>query len=192
MDRTCHIRRAAARYAAALAAMLLLSSCIGGGPSPSTGPTAQPTPATTPDPHLVDPATVDDIYRKLRQAGVQVIGTNAQQGVDPVARINGSFDNWPLSLAQYTSTTARAKLVPYRDGAAPSLEEAPYTFGGLNIAVMFGPLVPSAKPAAVPPDKVASATRLAAELDRLIGPLVERSPGRVSPVAVAASPAPSP
>jgi hypothetical protein len=191
MDRIRHVRRTAALGSAALAIVLALAAC-GAAPTPTPILTPSPTPSPTPDPHLADPTTVDEVYRRLREAGIAVVGTNAQQGVEPVVRINATFDGWPLALAQYSSTTARAKLVPFRDGAAPSVEEAPYTFAGINIAVHYGPILHAAKPGAVPPDKFASATRLAAELDRLIGPLAERSAGRVSPVPRAATPPPSP
>ncbi len=192
MDRIRHVRRAAALGSGALAILLAMTACGGQAPTPTPPQTPTPTASPTPDPHLVDPASADELYRGLREAGLAIVGTNAEQGVDPVVRINATFGGWPLALAQYSSTTARAKLVPFRNGAAPSLEEAPYTFAGLNIAVTYGPILPHAAPPAVPPDKAASATLLAAQLDRFIGPLVERSTGRVSPVPGAASPAPSP
>lgn len=192
MIRIRHVRRGAALASAALAMLLGLAACGGPAPTPTPIPTPVPTPSATPDPHLPDPGTADELFRRLREAGIPLIGTNAQQSADPVVRINATFDGWPLALAQFSSTTARAKLVPFRDGAAPGLEEAPYTFVGINIAVSYGPIVQSEKPAAVPADKVASATRLAAELQRFIGPLAERSAGRVSPVPGAATPSPSP
>jgi hypothetical protein len=201
MTRIRHVRVGGAPARLGLVALALALAACTGAPA-ATAPPATPTPAPTPtrDPHLTDPTTADDLFRALRMLEIEIQGTNAQHGADPVARINATYAGWPVALAQYSSTAARAKFEPYRNGAAPSLDQPPYTFSGLNIAVRFGPIEKGAEPAPVSDDKIAAAKELAEALDRLIGPVNERSMSHVAPIptpkpspgASPVSPAPSP
>src|SRR5215210_6517626 len=135
MARIRHIRlRGAPSRLRPVALAFVLAACTGAPAATAPPPTPSPVPTATPDPHLTDPTTADELFRRLRDFEIAILGTNAQHGVDPVARINATFAGWPLSLAEYSSTAARAEFEPYRNGAAPSLEEPPYTFSGLNIA----------------------------------------------------------
>jgi hypothetical protein len=108
------------------------------------------------------------------------VGTNAVAGADPVMRINATYAGAPLAIVAYTSTARRQHLFPMRNDAAPGPGDPPYTFAGLNLVVLFGPSSVGSKP----PSGTAlagPAASLAAELDRLAGPLIERSTVRVAP-----------
>lgn len=171
----------------ALILAALLGACFGGpSPSPSSSPTLAPTPS--PDPRLAEPAKAAEVYSKLVAAGLRLVGTNAQQGTEPQARINATYAGWPLAFVQYSSSAARARLAPLRAGAKPGAGDPAYTFAGLNIVIFWGPQRAGSLPAAADAKRVESARALARELDRLIGPLVERSASRVSPTAAPASP----
>ncbi len=184
--------------AAALVALVLLTGCGGSPATPAPTPAAA---SATPKPntHMAEPASGREVYTRLNQAGLGLVGTNAAEGTEPRSRINASYAGWPLALLEYSSTTARAKSVPFRDGGAPGAGQPVYTFVGLNIAVLWGPSTQGQVPA--PPDatKVEAAKKLADALGALVGPLAERSITRVTaplptptpPPTVAPSPSPS-
>jgi hypothetical protein len=184
--------RSASSYALGLiAALLLAAACGGSHPTPS--PTPRPaTPSPTPDVRLPDPTTADAVYTGLNAAGLGLVGTNAEAGTDPVKLINATYDGLPLVIVGYSSDAARSKLAKVTNGSAPAAGQPPYTFVAYNIVVEFG--APGADgPPPTPDATLASAAQtLAAALDRLIGPLAERSYQRVSPTPPATpSPVPS-
>ena len=178
--------------AAAFAALALVGACGGTGASPTLhsstpGPTASPTVA-----HLADPAAAGDVYRLLRQAGLKVDGTNAVAGGEPRSQINATYAGWPMALLEYSTATTRAKKLLFRDGTAPGKGQPAFTLAGLNIAVLWGPVAEGRAPE--PPDeaKLEAARALADALDALIGPLAERSFGRVSTPPPTPSPSVAP
>lgn len=171
-------------------ALVLLTGCAGSPATPA--PTPVPPGATpTPEAHLVEPASGREVYTRLNQAGLGLVGTNAAEGTEPRSRINASYAGWPLALLEYSTTTARAKSVPFRDGGAPGAGQPAFTFVGLNIAVLWGPSTQGQAPALPEATKVEAAKRLADALGALVGPLAERSVTRVTVPLPTATPAPS-
>lgn len=166
----------AARLAAGVAvAMMLVTAC--GSPPPSVAPpTPVPTPAITPDPHLTEPATADDIFRAIRVGDLPLNVTNANSG-DPlspvVKRINASIGNWPLIISEYrTSALLRAKY-KWDPSKPPVQGNPPYAFVGLNILIEFGPTTGLL---ARPDDmRQKQAAGLVALIDPLLWPLEQRS-----------------
>jgi hypothetical protein len=111
------------------------------------------------------------------------VGTNAKAGTDPVTTIVATYGGWPLKLAEYTSTHARMQAVPFENREVPKKGMAPYLFAGLNLAVEFGPAHAGTQPPAPDNQQLRAATSLANELNRLVGPIGQRS---VVPVEVEA------
>ena len=171
--------RALRFLSAVLAVGLLAAACGGGGAaSPSPRPAA---PRPTPNPHLREPARAETIYSTLIARGLQLIGTNASRGRDPAAVINATYAGWPLVLAEYRSSASRRRLEPIAPGRPPGPGDPPFAFAGLNLVIVWGPRLERRTPGPPPAAYVAAAVRIAAELDRLIGPLAERSSRPVAP-----------
>jgi hypothetical protein len=176
--------------AATLVAISLLAACgETAAPSPSAA-AATPRPTPTPDTHLTDPASGSEVYTRLNRAGLGLVGTNALTGKEPRNTYNATYAGWPLSLLEFSSATRRAKALPFRDGGRPSKGSPPYTFAGQNIVVLWGPIEEGAAPPEPDATHLEAATKLAAALDAVVGPLQERSSSRVSPLAPIAAPAP--
>jgi len=170
----------------ALAALLLVAACGGAAPGASVRPIARLTP--TPDPHLVDPTSADQVIASLAAMGMTVITNNASRGRDgePVKIVNATFAGWPLSIAEYSSTARRRELHPLDPSA---VESNRMLLAGLNIIVLYGP---PDRPDAPSPDPgfVDSARALADALEPLLGPL-ERQ-GVLVPGAAVSGPSQSP
>jgi hypothetical protein len=168
-----------------------LGACSAGAAATPV-PTPVPTPVVTPDPHLAEPASADDVYRKLTAAGLRITPNSASSatGHEPVKRINATFEGWPLILSEFSSAGALAKAVRIDPKAEPRRGEPPFTIVGLNIAVEFGPKAVSRPKPDLPDERRrAAALALAQALDPLLGPLAVRAvePLSVSGGAVAAS-----
>lgn len=169
--------------ALALSAALILAAACGGA-TPTKSPSPPPaTPTPTPDPRLPDPTSADDVYIALNAAGLGIVGTNAEAGTDPIKQINATYAGQALVIAGYSSDAARRTSVKLTDGSRPGRGDPPYTFSAANIVVQFGPATNGAIPPSPDVAELASAQALAQALDRLMGPLIERSPARVSPTA---------
>jgi hypothetical protein len=171
----------------------LVAACGGSTPSPSSG-ISQATPKPTGDPHLRDPAQIGQVYRALREQGLNILGTTARAGKDPVSTVTGTYAGWPLRLSQYASTRSRLALVAFENRDLPSRGDPPFMFAGLNIVVEWGPVLPNRAPPAATPAQLRAATRLANELNLLVGPIGQRtaSPVELAPVAPQASPGSTP
>ena len=162
----------------------------------SLEPSAAATPAPTPDPHLKEPVTADDMFRIIGKGGLKISSVNANlgQGNPAIVKvINADIGGWPIRITQYTSSSVLTRALDWTPGQAPGGEEAPYAFAGLNILITFGPI--SAKAPSVPePARTAAAATLVEILDPLLWPLAQRTvtpiPSR-TPVPVA-TPTPSP
>ena len=175
-----------------LAASLVgLVTACGGNAATSPPPTPEPTPVITPDPHLKEPATADDVFNVIRSAGLPLSVNNATNGdgsTPMVKRINADIGNWPLIITQFRSGAALRTATKWDPKAAPRQGNPPFAFVGLNILIEFGP---STGTLATPDGtRVKQAERLAEVLDPLLWPIEQRS---VSPVTVAIhGPSPSP
>jgi hypothetical protein len=166
----------ASRLAAgAVVAMLVVMGC--GSPPPSLiPPTPLPTPAITPDPHLTEPASADQIFDVLRAGGLPLTVTTATAGESTspiVKRINLDIGNWPLVITEFR-TSALLRETTYWDPTRPPVQgNAPYVFVGLNILIEFGPVTGLlAQPDAT---RQKQAEALVALIEPLIWPLEQRS-----------------
>ncbi len=82
--------------------MTFVGCSASAAPAPSA--TVAPTPVVTPDPHLQEPVTADQVYIALRVAKLPVNSNNANLGrgnPDIVKQINAELDGWPLRITQY-------------------------------------------------------------------------------------------
>ena len=103
-------------HAARLAAGAVMATCsstaCGSPPPPSAPPTVRPTPVITPDPHLTEPATADQVFRAIRVGDLDLHVNNATAGgadAPLVKRINAAIGNWPLVISEYRSGAAAAR-----------------------------------------------------------------------------------
>jgi hypothetical protein len=156
--------------------VVILVGC-GSAPAASVAPTPAPTPLITPDPHLREPVTADQVFRALGGAKVGIIANNASTGggnPDIVKAINADIGSWPLRIIEYRSAAALRKSLDWKPGDAPGKDESPYAFAALNVLVTYGPI--SARPPSAP-DLVRqqAAARILAVLDPLLWPLLQRS-----------------
>jgi hypothetical protein len=186
--RTSH-RRGTARAALIVACTIVVTAC--GGPPPSAPPVAVATPIVTPDPHLHEPATADQVFRALSAGGLRLVANNAisgASGAEPVKRINATYLGWPLNVAQYSSSAALSKVTQWKDGEPPRGGEVPVAIVGLNILVTWGPTT-GGKPTVPDASKVNGLDPMVAILNGLLSPLRARA---IVPLPIAgASAAPS-
>jgi hypothetical protein len=174
---------------------LLLAAC-GSAPAGSTAPSIAPTPLITPDPHLKEPVTADQIFRALGAAKLGIVANNANAGggnPDIAKQINADIGSWPLRIIEYKSSAALAKAIKWKPGGAPGGDESPYAFAGMNVLIQFGPISARA-PSAPDTTRQQAAAAIVAALDPLLWPLLQRSvvpiPSRTP--APVATPLPSP
>ena len=180
------------RACTALVAVVLVTGC-GGGPS-SSGGDASPTPVVTPDPHLAAPAHVDDVFRLVGAAGLKIIPNTASESTkgDPIKRITATYADWPLVLTEFSSATALRSVGKFDPAQPPKRGEAPYILAGLNVMVEYGPRdTNDVTPVAADAAQQKALTALVAALDRLLGPLSQRSVQTIAlPQPATPSPAP--
>jgi hypothetical protein len=182
---------------AAFGLALTLSACGASGATPP--PTSQPAPVVTPDPHLKEPVAADDLYRLIATAGIRITPLTASKGADgePVKRIIGTYDDWPIALSEYSSNGKLKTETKFDPHDPPGQGEAPYIIEGLNILIEFGPRITNNRSPAPPPsDKRQAMLALVAVLDPLLGPLQQRSvvpiPLSVAQSSPASAAAPTP
>jgi len=166
------------------------SAC--GGTPPSASPIAVVAPIVTPDPHLPDPATANQVFQALGSAGLRLTATNAVSGApgkEPVKRINAAYLGWPLIISQYSSSSALTRATNgWRPGDLPGQGEPPIAITGMNILVEWGPTT-GAEPKVPDEKKDEALTVMIGTLDKLLSPLHART---IVPVPVAGStPAPT-
>ncbi|HET9522528.1 MAG TPA: hypothetical protein VFO73_15875 [Candidatus Limnocylindrales bacterium] len=166
-----------------------LAACAGPAPSSAPPATPRPTPVITPDPHLTEPATADEIFTAIRVGKLPLAVNNATAG-DPnspvVKRINADIGNWPLIITQFRSGELLRETMKWDPAKPPAQGNAPYTFVGLNIVIEFGPT--TGKLASPDAARQEQAARLVALVDPLLWPLEQRS---VAPLATKTAPPPS-
>jgi hypothetical protein len=154
----------------------LLGAC--GSAPPSTVPaTPRPTPVITPDPHLGDPATANDVFLGLARAGLRMTANNADAGGEDsalVKRINATYLGWPLAVSEYRTSAALARVTDWAEEGKPGQGDPPVAIAGLNILVEWGPTTGEAPPE---PDGARrdGLRELASQLDRLLSPLRARA-----------------
>jgi hypothetical protein len=177
--------------------LCLGASACSSPPPPSAAPPTSPPPTATPDPHLTEPATVDDVFRKLSAAGLRITTNTATAGRDaePVKWVNATYRDWPLIVTQFSSSAALLEAIRFDPAKPPRRGQAPYRLVGLNILVEYGPSVTNSEsPPALDQHRRAAAAALVEVLDLLLGPLQQSAiepvplPGSSSPPV--ASPAP--
>ena len=182
-----HVRRSVA--VAFLSLSVLVVAC-GGGP-PSASPSSVPTPVVTPDPHLPDPTTADDVFRAIGAAGLRLTPNNAVTGDGGlIKRINASYGGWPLSISEYTSAAVLADRTEWAADEMPGAGEPAVAVAGSNILITWGPMTNGA-PVAPDAARAARLVLLAEALDALLGPLRYRSLV-VLPVTTPAPPSAAP
>lgn len=166
-----------------------VAACAGAAPSSAPPVTPRPTPVITPDPHLTEPASADEIFSAIRVGKLPLSVNNATAG-DPnspvVKRINATIGNWPLIISEFRTSALLRETLKWNPANPPVQGNAPYTFVGLNIVIEFGPTTG----VLAPPDATRreQAERLVALVDPLLWPLEQRS---IAPLATKTAPPPS-
>jgi hypothetical protein len=165
---------------------ILAAACSTPPVVPSATPA--PTPLVTPNPHLADPATAQDVFNGLGREGLRITPNTANAGSDGgavVTRINGTYLGWPLNVTQFRTAADLAKAAKWKAGEAPGRGEPPVALAGYNILVSWGPAEIGSKPPTPDGRKAAALEALVQALDRLLSPLRTRT---IVPVQVAAAP----
>jgi hypothetical protein len=142
---------------------------------------------------LVEPASVDVVYRELSKAGLRITANTATIGTDgiTVKRINATYANWPLVMTEFKSTNALQVAARFDSGQPPRQGESPYMIAGMNILLEFGPHSTNDKTPAPPEtEKVDAALELVRALHPLLGPLEQRSTHPLQLPAPVSTPAP--
>lgn len=176
-------RRASMRLALApVAALACLVVACGGGP-PSSSPTPVPAPIATPDPHLGDPASAQDVFNGLGRAGLSITPNTASAGAkdsDVVTKIFATYLGWPLAVVQYRTTGSLTRATNWAAGEGPGHGEPAVSIAGSNILVTWGPRISGMEPGQPDERQSAGLAKLAGALDALLSPLRARANVRVS------------
>ena len=186
-----HISLRGSRLRVVLPVSLVLVGIVAAAcSSPPAAPslTPAPTPLVTPNPHLVDPATAQDVFNGLGREGLKITPNTANAGADGgavVTRINGTYLGWPLDVTQFRTAADLAKASKWKAGETPGRGEPPVALAGYNILVRWGPSQTGHKPPTPEGRKAAALEALVTALDRLLSPLRART---VVPVQIAAAP----
>lgn len=181
---------------AVLVSAIVMTAAACGDAAPSASPSARPTPVVTPDPHLPDPAALEDVWHGLGAAGLTMTANNATAGAGDsalVKRINATYLGWPLNVSQFTTSAALEEATPWEPGEPPGQGEAPVAIVGANILVTWGPQT-GEEPVKPDARQTEGLEDLVAALDRLLKPLRVRSivPIQVPGVVLGPTPAASP
>jgi hypothetical protein len=171
---------------------------IGCGPAAvaSSAPTPLPTPLITPDPHLKDPVSADQVWAAIASGHMRLTPNNATISEGTIVkRINADLDGWTLRITSYTNASAMQKAKTWKNGGTPGVGEAAYNFAALNVIVEFGPTSRASAPSS-DPEHQATAEKIVALLDPLIWPIEQHSvsaiPGRTVPPVATPSPSHAP
>jgi hypothetical protein len=178
--------------------LLVMAVLIGCGPTAaaSAPPTPVPTPAITPDPHLKEPVTADQVWTAIASAHMRLTPNNATISEGTIVkRINADLEGWTLRITAYTNAAAMQKAKPWKSGAAPGVGEAAYNFAAMNVIVEFGPTSRASAPSNDPEHQATAAT-LISILDPLLWPIEQHSvtaiPSRTIPPPATPTPASTP
>ena len=188
-----HTGHIAPFLAMALATALVAAAC--GSTPASVPPSVAPTPMVTPNPHLADPATAQDVFNGLGRQGLKITPNTAVTGAGGagvVTRINATYQGWPLDVTQYKTSADLAKAAAWTAGEAPGRGEPPVALAGYNILVRWGPWGTGTKPQVPEDQRAAALSALVSALDVLISPLRTRTIVPVQVAVVVPTPAPGP
>jgi hypothetical protein len=178
MRHSNHIRRGRRLPTWAAGVFVLVLAGCGQTAVPSVSPSPIPTPVVTPDPHLKEPVTADQIFRVLSSAKLGMKADNATlggPGAAVVKVINADIGGWPLRITEFRTSALLAKAVGWKAGTAPARNQAPFGIGGMNVLVEYGPISTTAAPKAPDDARQKVATSIVAALDPLLWPLVQHS-----------------
>jgi hypothetical protein len=167
---------------------ILVAACGGAVATPI--PTARPTAAPTPNLHLGDDATTDEVFSGLGRAGLRMVPNSAStfdnDGTPVVAQIYATYLDWPLHLYEFRSVDDLvAATAKWKDEKTPGTGDPAISLVGENILVTWGPKTPGGVPKAPDSRKAEALRDLVAALETLVGPL--RSHSNV-PIELAAAP----
>jgi hypothetical protein len=181
--------RARKVLALALAAGLSSVAVACGSPPAASGVPASDaaaTPVVTPDPHLAEPATADQVFNAIRHGSLPLSVNNATAGGPNsplIKQINAQVANWPLVISEYRTSSQLRELISWEPGTGPRQGDPPYTWVGMNIVVKFGPT--TGIPAAPDAMRQEQAKALIGLIDPLLWPLEQRS---MAPVPIKTAP----
>ncbi len=185
------VTRAVASSRRLLVALLigtsLVTACSSAPPPPA--PTPRPTPLVTPDPHLADPATVQEVFSGLGQAGLRITPNTASAGSSDgpvVTRIFATYLGWPLEVTEFRTSDALAKAASWAPGAAPGSGQEPIAIAGGNILVTWGPAISGANPPLPDARQAEGLVDLVDALDALLSPIRARMNVEIVPPVAAA------
>jgi hypothetical protein len=180
----------AAPVFALVGVVLLAVIVVGCGPTAaaSASPTPVPAPVVTPDPHLKEPVTADQIWAAIALGHMRLAANNATIGDGTIVkRINADLDGWTLRITAYTNAAAMQKAKTWKAGQAPGVGEPAYAFAALNVIIEYGPTSRASAPPAPDPEHQATAAKVVALLDPLLWPIEQHSvmaiPARTVPPA---------
>jgi hypothetical protein len=196
-----HRVRGALAFAMLIALSSTAAACGSSAPPSVAPPTVAPTPVITPDPHLTEPATADQIFNAIRVGKLPLSVNNASAGAPGapiIKQINAQIANWPLIITEYRSAQVLRDALKWDPTAGPKQGDPPYSWVAMNILIAFGPV--TGKPTTPDADRQAQAQALIALVDPLVWPIEQKSmapvPTKTAPPAPtapppAASPAPA-
>jgi len=178
----------------ALAILIALSSAVAAcgssaPPSAAAAATVAPTPVITPDPHLTEPATADQIFNAIRVGKLPLSVNNASAGAPGapiIKQINAQIANWPLIITEYRSSQVLRDALKWDPTAGPKQGDPPYSWVAMNILIAFGPV--TGKPTTPDADRQAQALALIALVDPLVWPIEQKS---MAPVPTRTPPPPA-
>ena len=173
-----------------LALLVMLAAACGDAPA-SPSPPPRPTPLVTPNPHLPDPASAQDVFNGLGREGLKITANTAVAGADGatvVTRVNATYLGWPLDVTEFRTSADLAKAAKWKPGESPGRGEPPVALAGSNILIAWGPRLTGVKPPVPDERQQAALGALVAAMERLLSPLRARS---VVPVTVAAAASPA-
>lgn len=169
------------------------------GAQTTTTASAVPPPIATPNPHLPDNATAQQVFNGLGHFGLRVTAHTASAGSSDgtiVTRIFATYLGWPLDVTQFNSTQALTNAETWDSGTPPEKGDPPVTIAGGNILVIWGPINAGRAPVRLDERQKAGLQPLVSALDALLSPLRTRTTEAVlvtqtAPPVATAAPVPS-
>jgi hypothetical protein len=188
-----HRARGTLAFASLVVLSVSLAACGSTPPASVAPPTALPTPVITPDPHLSEPVTADQIFTAIRVAKLPLSVNNATTGLPGapiVKQINAQVSNWPLVITQYRSSTVLRDALKWNPSAGPKQGDPPYAWVAMNILISFGPV--TGKPTTPDAERQEQAQTLVGLVDPLLWPIEQRAmtpvPTKTAPPAETPAP----
>jgi hypothetical protein len=177
-----------------LTIFVLLAAACGATPAAPSASVA-PAPVVTPNPHLADPATAQEVFTGLGRAGLKISPNTAMvgaAGTGIVTRTNATYLGWPLDVTEYRTSADLAKAADWKKGEPPGRGEPPVALAGYNILVTWGPRESRADPPAPDDLQAEGLDALVAALDHLLSPIRVRANVALQVAVATASTEPGP